>query len=65
MVFALPLDGENEVPSDSRFMVQFSKDMDENTFDGRVMLRYAGPRAGRGTASSTASSSTTTAAAAR
>jgi len=44
VVFALPLDGEGEVPSDSRFVVQFNKDMDEATFKGHVMLRYAGPR---------------------
>jgi hypothetical protein len=43
VVFALPLDGEGEVPSDSRFIVQFNKDMDEATFKGHVMLRYAGP----------------------
>ncbi|HEY3119486.1 MAG TPA: hypothetical protein VGL15_02610 [Vicinamibacteria bacterium] len=44
VVFALPLDGEPEVPSDGRFVVQFSKDMDEDSFKGRVLLRYAGPR---------------------
>jgi len=43
VVFALPLDGEDEVATDSRFIVQFSKDMDETTFANRVMLRYAGP----------------------
>jgi hypothetical protein len=43
VVFALPLDGEEEVAADSRFIVQFSKDMDESTFAGRVMLRYSGP----------------------
>jgi hypothetical protein len=43
VVFALPLDGEGEVPSDSRFIVQFNKDMDEATFNGHVMLRYSGP----------------------
>ena len=43
VVFALPLDGEAEVPSDSRFVVQFSKDMDEATFPGHVVLRYSGP----------------------
>jgi hypothetical protein len=42
VVFALPLDGEPDVPPDSRFMVQFSKDMDEESFRGRVLLRYAG-----------------------
>ena len=43
VVFALPLDGDSEVPRDSRFVVQFSKDMDEATFAGHVLLRYAGP----------------------
>jgi hypothetical protein len=43
VVFALPLDGEAEVAQDSRFVVQFSKDMDESTFAGHVMLRYTGP----------------------
>jgi Big-like domain-containing protein len=44
VVFTLPLDGESEVPSDSRFVVQFSKDMDEKSFEGHVVVRYVGPR---------------------
>jgi hypothetical protein len=43
VVFALPLDGDSEVARDTRFVVQFSKDMDEATFAGHVVLRYAGP----------------------
>jgi hypothetical protein len=43
VVFALPLDGDSEVARDTRFVVQFSKDMDEATFAGHVLLRYAGP----------------------
>ena len=42
VVFALPLDGEREVPPDSVFKVQFSKDMEEESFKGRVIFRYAG-----------------------
>jgi hypothetical protein len=42
IVFTLPLDGE-EVGSNVRFALQFSKDMDESTFKGRVALRYRGP----------------------
>jgi Bacterial Ig-like domain len=42
VVFALPLDGDAEIPRQSRFVVQFSKDMDEATFNGRVILRYPG-----------------------
>ena len=44
VVFTLPLDGDREVPSDARFVVQFSKDMDESSFNGRVIVRYVGPR---------------------
>jgi hypothetical protein len=43
LVFALPLDGDDEVPRDSRFVIQFSKDMDSKTFGGHVGLRYVGP----------------------
>lgn len=43
VVFALPLDGEAEVPSNGRFQIQFSKDMDEASFKGRVVIRYAPP----------------------
>jgi hypothetical protein len=42
VVFSLPLDGDREVPTDGRFQVQFSKDMNEQTFKGRVVLRYMG-----------------------
>jgi Big-like domain-containing protein len=42
VVFALPLDGDSDVPPDSRFVVQFSKDMDEGTFSGHITLRYVG-----------------------
>jgi hypothetical protein len=47
IVFSLPLDGERNVPPDTVFQVQFSNDMDETSFKGRVGLRYAGrPRPG-------------------
>jgi hypothetical protein len=42
VVFSLPLDGERDVPPDSVFQVQFSNDMDEESFAGRVVFRYAG-----------------------
>jgi hypothetical protein len=44
VVFSLPLDGEREVSTTSHFTVQFSKDMDEDSFEGRIVLRYAGPK---------------------
>jgi hypothetical protein len=43
VVFALPIDGDEEIRPDSRFVLQFSQYMDEETFEGRVQLRYAGP----------------------
>src|SRR6185369_8433996 len=43
IVFAMPVDGDGEVATDSRFTVQFSKDMEESSFKDRVVLRYAGP----------------------
>ncbi len=42
VVFALPLDGDVDVPGDARFAVQFSNDMDEGSFKGKVVLRYVG-----------------------
>ena len=42
VVFALPLDGDGDVAGDTRFAVQFSNDMDEGSFQGKVVLRYAG-----------------------
>jgi hypothetical protein len=42
VVFSLPLDGERDVPSSTVFKVQFSKDIDEATLKGHVLLRYAG-----------------------
>jgi hypothetical protein len=44
VVFSLPLDGEAGIPPSSVFAVQFSKDMDVESFRGRVLLRYAGSR---------------------
>ena len=47
VVFSLPLDGERVVPPDTIFKLQFSNDMDEGSFLGRVGIRYAGrPRPG-------------------
>jgi hypothetical protein len=41
VVFALPLDGETGVSPTGHFVVQFSKDMDVESFRGRVHLSYA------------------------
>jgi hypothetical protein len=42
VVFSLPLDRDREVPPNTVFRIQFSKDMEESSFSGRVALRYAG-----------------------
>lgn len=46
VVFSLPVEGEAAAP-DTRFVIQFSKQMDEESFTGRIRLRYAdGPGEG-------------------
>jgi hypothetical protein len=42
VAFSLPVDGERDVPPDSVFQVQFSRDMDEASLKDRVLFRYAG-----------------------
>ncbi len=43
IVFSLPLDGESDFDFSGRIMVQFNNDMEEESFKGRVGLRYEGP----------------------
>jgi hypothetical protein len=46
VVFTLPLDGD-QIRSDARFVIQFNKYMDDDSFPGHVLLRYAdSPAAG-------------------
>jgi len=46
IIFTLPLDGER-IRSDARFVIQFNKYMDDDSFAGHVELRYAdSPAAG-------------------
>jgi hypothetical protein len=40
VVFTLPLADEDPVATDARFLVQFNAYMDEDSFGGRVRLRY-------------------------
>jgi len=42
-VFSLPLEGESDFDFSGRIIVQFNNDMDEESFKGRVGLRYEGP----------------------
>jgi hypothetical protein len=41
VVFTLPLADGDPVATDARFLVQFNAYMDEDSFEGRVRLRYA------------------------
>jgi len=43
IVFSLPLDGESDFDFSGRIILQFNNDMDEDSFKGRVGLRYEGP----------------------
>jgi hypothetical protein len=43
IVFSLPLDGESDFEFSGRITIQFNNDMDEDSFKGRVGLRYEGP----------------------
>jgi len=40
VVFTLPLDGDR-IRSDARFVIQFNKYMDDDSFAGHIVLRYA------------------------
>jgi hypothetical protein len=40
VVFSLPLDGDR-IRSDARFVIQFNKYMDDDSFAGHILLRYA------------------------
>ena len=42
VAFSLPIDGERDVPQDTVFQIQFSRDIDEATLRERVLIRYAG-----------------------
>jgi hypothetical protein len=43
IVFSLPLEGESDFDFSGRIIVQFNNDMEEDSFKGRVGLRYDGP----------------------
>ena len=46
IVFSLPLDGESDFDFSGRITIQFNNDMDEDSFKGRVGLRYERPQPG-------------------
>jgi hypothetical protein len=46
IVFSLPLDGESDFDFSGRITIQFNNDMDEDSFRGRVGLRYERPQPG-------------------
>ena len=50
VIFSTPLPDDVDVPRDAAVRVQFSRDMDRDSFDGRVRAAYAGPGGGGGAA---------------
>ncbi len=45
VIFSAPLADETDFPVTGRVRIQFSRDMNPTTFQGRVRLRYTGPNA--------------------
>ena len=43
VIFSTPLEEDINVAEDSTVRIQFSRDMDEDTFDGNVLVRYLTP----------------------
>ena len=43
VIFSAPVADDIDVPPDTTVRVQFSRDMDPDSFDGNVRVRYAGP----------------------
>jgi len=43
VIFSAPLADDIDVPEDSTVRIQFSRDMDDTSFDEHVDVRYAGP----------------------
>ena len=40
VIFSAPLEGDADVPTDGTVRIQFSRDMDEDSFEGRVRVSY-------------------------
>jgi len=40
IIFSAPLEGDTDVPTDSVVRIQFSRDMDADSFEGRVRIDY-------------------------
>ena len=43
VIFSAPLPDDTDVPRDTTVRIQFSSDMDPDSFEGRVAVSYAGP----------------------
>ena len=43
VIFSAPLADDIDIPTDSTVRVQFSRDMDDTSFDEHVYVRYSGP----------------------
>ena len=40
VIFSAPLEGDADIPTDGTVRIQFSRDMDEDSFEGRVRVSY-------------------------
>jgi hypothetical protein len=40
VIFSTPLDGDADIPTDGTVRIQFSRDMNEDSFEGRVRVSY-------------------------
>ena len=47
VIFSAPLSDDVDVPQDTTVRVQFSRDMDPDSFDGEVRVAYSGPGGAR------------------
>ena len=50
VIFSAPLEDEVDVPADTTVRIQFSRDMEPDSFGGRVAVAYGGPEAAAGAA---------------
>ena len=46
VIFSAPLDGDVDIPTDANVRLQFSRDMDPESFDGRIEVSYVADAAG-------------------
>ena len=48
VIFSTPFEGDTDIPTDTRVRIQFSRDMDAESFEGRVQVGYRNAAAAAG-----------------